>query len=65
MGHSSTRAALIYLHSTSDRQRAVAEVLNMIAQSAITADTEPSGTVVACTTKSGSKVGKPKAADQG
>jgi len=32
MGHTSTRAALIYLHSTSDRQRAVADALNNYAQ---------------------------------
>ncbi len=28
MGHSSTRAARIYLHTTSDRDLAVAEALN-------------------------------------
>lgn len=32
MGHSSTRAALIYLHSTGDRQRALADALGELAQ---------------------------------
>ncbi len=35
MGHSSTRAALIYLHTTTDRQRAVADALNAVAQAAL------------------------------
>lgn len=30
MGHSSTRAAMIYLHATSDRDRAIAEALGML-----------------------------------
>jgi integrase len=30
MGHSSTRAAMIYLHSTSERQRALADTLMLL-----------------------------------
>ena len=30
MGHASTRAALIYLHTTSQRDRAVADSLNKL-----------------------------------
>jgi integrase len=37
MGHSSSRAALIYLHSTSDRQRALAEAVARQAEAALTA----------------------------
>jgi hypothetical protein len=32
MGHSSTRAALIYLHSTDQRQREIAVALNQLAK---------------------------------
>jgi integrase len=32
MGHSSTRAALIYLHSTDERQREIAAALNQLAK---------------------------------
>jgi len=32
MGHSSTRAALIYLHGNDDRQRAIADGLSKLAQ---------------------------------
>jgi ribosomal protein L19E len=31
-GHSSTRAALIYLHSTDERQREIAKALNQLAK---------------------------------
>jgi hypothetical protein len=31
MGHSSTRAALIYLHSTDERQQAIADALGELA----------------------------------
>jgi hypothetical protein len=33
MGHSSSRAALIYLHSTNDRQRQLAETVALRVQS--------------------------------
>jgi hypothetical protein len=36
MGHSSSRAALIYLHSTSDRQRQLAETVAARVQSELT-----------------------------
>jgi hypothetical protein len=32
MGHGSTRAALIYLHSTGERQRTLADALGKLAQ---------------------------------
>jgi hypothetical protein len=32
MGHASTRAALVYLHDTDDRQRAIATVISDLAQ---------------------------------
>jgi hypothetical protein len=32
MGHSSTRAALIYLHGNDDRQRAIADGLSKLTQ---------------------------------
>lgn len=32
MGHSSTRAAMIYLHSTDERQREIADALNQLAR---------------------------------
>jgi hypothetical protein len=35
MGHSSTRAALIYLHSTGDRQRTLADALGQLAQTGL------------------------------
>ncbi len=33
MGHSSPRAALIYMHGNDDRQRKIADSLNKLAQS--------------------------------
>lgn len=41
MGHSSTRAAMIYQHSTDERQREIARKLNDVARGALN---EPSGT---------------------
>jgi hypothetical protein len=35
MGHSSTRAALIYLHSSSERQRTLAEAVGKTARAAL------------------------------
>lgn len=32
MGHSSTRAAMIYLHSTDERQREIADALGQLAR---------------------------------
>lgn len=45
MGHASSRAALIYLHSTDDRQRALAEAISERARRDLIA--EPRGTCVA------------------
>ncbi|GAA2298306.1 hypothetical protein GCM10010149_53800 [Nonomuraea roseoviolacea subsp. roseoviolacea] len=42
MGHSNTRAALIYQHSTDERQREVARKLDALARGA--GDKDPSGT---------------------
>jgi hypothetical protein len=61
MGHSSTKAALVYLHSTSERQQAIADAVSKQAKAALRkakadkistdpdgADaTKPSGTKVA------------------
>ena len=53
MGHSTTRAALVYLHSTSERQRAIADAVGKAARAALRetkdpeADQTPSGTKVA------------------
>jgi hypothetical protein len=54
MGHSSTRAALIYLHSTSERQRGIADAVGKAAEAALRkakkdakASDKPSGTKVA------------------
>jgi len=38
MGHSSTRAALIYQHSTDDRQREIADALNQLAREELKRD---------------------------
>jgi hypothetical protein len=35
MGHSSTRAALVYLHSTSERQRTLADAVGKAAKAAL------------------------------
>ncbi len=50
MGHSSTKAALVYLHSTSERQKAIADAVGKLAKTALRqAKTpgKPSGTKVA------------------
>jgi hypothetical protein len=41
MGHSSSRAALIYLHSTSDRQRQLAETVAVRVQSELSKPDKP------------------------
>jgi integrase len=50
MGHSSTRAAMIYLHSTSERQRALADTLSAFVATKLKSErayTKASGTGVA------------------
>jgi hypothetical protein len=60
MGHSSTKAALVYLHSTSERQRRLADAVGKFAQSALRkakkaeGDGKVSGTKVARRGKSAS-----------
>ncbi|MGA5818652.1 integrase [Kitasatospora sp. NPDC094028] len=41
MGHSTTRAALIYQHMTSDRDRAIADKMGEAARKALGEDDEP------------------------
>ena len=47
MGHSSTRAALIYQHSSDERQRKLADAVGEAARAALLNTTTPSGTHVA------------------
>jgi len=47
MGHSSTRAALIYLHSTTERQHILAEAVGEAAKAALRKAKKRSGTEVA------------------
>jgi hypothetical protein len=53
MGHSSSRAAMIYLHSSGERQRKIADALGELAQAELSKATKPgsdpkaSGTYVA------------------
>jgi hypothetical protein len=43
MGHASTRAALVYLHDTDDRQRAIATVVSDLARPGLGHPNAPSG----------------------
>ena len=43
LGHSSTRAAMIYQHATRDRDQAIARALSGLVQQARTHYSEPSG----------------------
>jgi len=54
MGHSSTRAALIYLHVTSERQRTLADAVSELASTA----RRPTGKKRARSEVSGTKVGR-------
>lgn len=47
MGHSSTRAALIYLHSSDERQRKLADAVGLAALAALGKTSSASGTEVA------------------
>ena len=47
MGHSTTRAALIYLHSTDDRQRTIADLIDERTRAEMHKIKKPSGTKVA------------------
>jgi hypothetical protein len=56
MGHSSTRAALVYLHSTSDRQRTIADAVGNAASAALGQGETPKGDMA-----SGTKVARRRA----
>ncbi len=43
MGHSSSRAAMIYLHSSGERQRKIADALGELAQAELSKATKPGG----------------------
>jgi hypothetical protein len=65
MGHSSTKAALVYLHSTSERQHAIANAVGKQAKAALRkakadkADTDAQGDDATSSTKaSGTKVAR-------
>ena len=47
MGHDSERAALVYLHSSSQRQRALADEVGRMATAELAKSAKPSGTVTA------------------
>jgi integrase len=51
MGHSSTRAALIYLHATTEQQRAVADALGSLAKEALSKKVQHPGSQPASGTK--------------
>ena len=62
MGHTSTRAALIYLHSTDERQRKLADAVGRQARAELRKAEEPKGSE----TESGTKVARrPKPASRG
>ena len=69
MGHSSTRAALIYLHGTTERQRALADTLGTFIEAERVPDQEPdqepSGTDVARREQDAADTTEPKSADLG
>jgi integrase len=56
MGHSSTRAALVYLHSTSERQHAIADAVGTAAKAALGKQLAPGGAKTV--TPSGTKVAR-------
>jgi hypothetical protein len=51
MGHSTTRAALVYLHSTSERQRAIADAVDKAARATLRKTTTPKTDQTASGTK--------------
>jgi len=58
MGHSSTRAALVYLHSTSDRQRTIADAVGTAAKAALGQAKTPKSDGAASGTKVARRRGK-------
>jgi len=68
MGHSSTRAALIYLHATAERQRALADRLSALIESTKAQqapDQDSSGTDMARRGQDAAKTTQPKSGDLG
>ena len=65
MGHSSTRAALIYLHATTERQHTLADTLGTFIEAESSVNQEASGTDVARGDQDGADTTKPKSADLG
>jgi len=68
MGHSSPRAALIYLHATTERQRALADTVGTLIESTVperASNQLPSGTDVARRERNGGDTIKPRSADLG
>ena len=68
MGHSSTRAALIYLHATSERQRALADTLGTLIEETKAqqvSDQDSSGTNVARRKQDPAETTKPRSVDLG
>jgi hypothetical protein len=65
MGHSSTRAALIYLHATAERQRKLADSLGTFIEAERAADQDASGTDVARGDQDGADMIEPWSTDLG
>jgi len=65
MGHSSARAALIYLHATGERQRALAATLGTFIEAERASDQGSSGTDVARREDTASETMKPNPVDLG
>ena len=65
MGHSSARAALIYLHATGERQRALADTLGTLIEAERASDQGSSGTDVARREDTASETMKPNPVDLG
>jgi integrase len=65
MGHSSIRAALIYLHATAERQRKLADSLGTFIEAERAADQDASGTDVARGDQNGTDMIEPWSTDLG
>lgn len=65
MGHSSTRAALFYLHATAEQQRKLADSLGMFIEAEWAAGQDASGTNVARDDQDGTEVIDPWSTDLG
>ena len=65
MGRSSTRAALIYLHATAERQRTLADTLGTFIEAERAADQDVSGMDVARGDQEDADMTQPRSADLG